>query len=66
MASSTREARVIAAVPCPLCGVPAGTPCRNPVPHQVARGPEDRRAQPVRAHAERRELWREWKATRAA
>jgi hypothetical protein len=61
MASRTRDARVISAVPCPRCGVPAGTPCRNPVPHQAVRGPEDRRQQPIRPHSERRALWVEGK-----
>jgi len=57
MASKTRDARVIAAVACPTCGARAGEPCRNPVPHQTIRGPEDRRAQPVRPHIERRAEW---------
>jgi len=61
MASSTRDARVIAAVPCPRCGAAVGQPCRNPVPHQAARGPVDKRAQPMRTHSERRLEWQEWK-----
>ncbi len=56
-----RDEKVIASVSCPECGVKAGQPCRNPVPHQAHRGPEDHRAQPVRPHAARRALWLEWK-----
>ncbi len=61
MASSTRDQRVVAAVACPRCGAPVGSPCRNPVAHQAARGPEDRRAQPVRVHSERRVVWQDAK-----
>jgi len=57
MASKTRDARVIAAVGCPLCGAVVAEPCRNPIPHQRQRGPEDRRAQPMRPHIERRAEW---------
>lgn len=41
----------------PRCGAAAGAPCRNPVQHDARRGPEDRRAQPVRVHSERRVVW---------
>lgn len=65
MASKTRDDRVIALVPCPRCGARKGEPCKNPVPHQMRRVEhghwhdtlEDRRAQPVRPHSERRALW---------
>ena len=57
MASKTRDARVIAAVACPECGAQIGQPCRNPIPHQTMRGLEDRRAQPLRPHIERRAEW---------
>lgn len=57
MASKTRDDRVIVAVACPRCAAPAGQPCRNPIAHQTARGPQDRRAQPIRPHVERRVAW---------
>jgi hypothetical protein len=67
MASRTRDTRVITTVPCPRCGAHKGQACRNPVPHQTRIWcakhqrwhdcPEDRRAQPVRPHSERRALW---------
>jgi hypothetical protein len=60
MASATREARIIDAVPCPRCKAAIGEYCRNPVPHQAARGPQDRRAQPTRCHTERRTAWQRW------
>lgn len=56
-----RDRKVIAAAGCPRCGAPAGTPCRNPIPHQAHRGTEDRRAQPIRPHSERRVIWSERK-----
>lgn len=61
MASRTRDQRIVAAVPCPLCGAVAGQPCRNPVPHQQQRGPKDRRRQPMRPHTARRVAWVGWK-----
>lgn len=64
MASLSRDIRVIAAVPCPLCKAPAGERCRNPYAHQWQRGPEDRRRQPIRPHNERRAAWIEWKQQR--
>jgi hypothetical protein len=57
MASRTRDERVVAAVPCPRCGARAGEACHNPVPHQTWRGQQDRRAQPLRPHSERRAAW---------
>lgn len=57
MASKHRDEKVIASVPCPECGALAGEPCRNPVPHQRQRGPQDRRAQPMRPHTSRRVAW---------
>lgn len=51
--AAKRDARTLT-VPCPFCGAAAGQPCRNPKPHQDWRGPEDRRDQPKRPHAERR------------
>lgn len=57
MASRTRDARIIAAVPCPVCGAGVGVRCRNPVPHDVNRGPVDRRKQPRSLHKERRAEW---------
>lgn len=61
MASKTRDDRIVAAVACPRCGAAVGEPCRNPVPHQNWRGPEDRRAQPSRPHNERRAEWVRWR-----
>ena len=57
MASKHRDEKIIAAVPCPLCGAGTGERCRNPIPHQQRRGPEDRRPQPARSHNERRLAW---------
>lgn len=57
LASKTRDARVIAAVACPVCKAGPGDGCRNPVPHQPWRGPVDRRPQPVRPHSARRAAW---------
>lgn len=61
MASRTREQRILAAVACPRCGARVGERCRNPIRYQTMRGPEDRRAQPLRCHTERRLLWEERK-----
>lgn len=52
MGSHTRERRVIAAVGCPHCGVPAGSPCRN----QPAGRPM--------VHSPRLAAWRVWKEQR--
>lgn len=52
-----RDARIIVAVACPRCGADVGERCRNPVPHQRRRGPEDRRRQPRCCHTERRRAW---------
>jgi hypothetical protein len=57
LASKTRDERVTAAVACPRCGARRGEPCRNPVPHDAARGPQDYRPQPQRPHQERRRAW---------
>lgn len=57
MASSTRDARVVAAVSCPLCGAGPGERCKNPVAHQAHRGPQNHRSQPMRPHNERRLAW---------
>lgn len=57
MASVTRDERVIGAVACPKCGASVAQRCRNPVPHQTVRGPQDQRNQPVRPHSERRAEW---------
>ena len=62
--SKTRDTRIVAAVRCPRCGAAAGEPCRNPVPHNSSRGPDDRRKQPVAAHNERRMAWIEHKQLR--
>ncbi len=59
MPTDTRQIRIIAAVACPLCGAGAGERCRNPIPHQTHRGPQDRRPQPIRVHAERRRAWQQ-------
>lgn len=61
MASKHREENIVAALACPHCHAQAGERCRNPVSHQTERGPEDRRAQPLRCHAERRAAWEEGK-----
>ena len=61
MASPHRDAKIIAAVPCPECGARMGEPCRNPIAHQPARGPQDRRPQPLRPHNPRRLAWVESK-----
>lgn len=58
----TREPRIIAAVGCPLCGVAAGEPCRNPIP--LPKGMPDNRPQPLYAHKERRQAWVVWKQER--
>jgi len=63
MASRHRAEKIIAVIACPRCGAKIGEPWRNPVPHQSARGPEDRRAQPMRPHNERRLAWVESKRT---
>lgn len=46
----TRDQHVTTSTPCPRCGAPGGTPCRNP-----AGG----RAQPTRPHTERRRAWQQ-------
>jgi hypothetical protein len=62
--SKTLYARIIAAVPCPLCGAAIGERCRNPIAHQQHRGPEDHRAQPLREHLERRRAHQEYRRER--
>lgn len=65
MASRTQDTRVVNSVPYPRCHAGIGERCRNPWAHQQGRGPEDRRAQPERPHAERRQAWEEWKRQQA-
>lgn len=59
--SDRRDAKVVAAVACPKCGAQAGQPCRNPIGHDFARGPQDHRPQPLRPHSDRRAAWSESK-----
>ena len=62
MPTDTREPRIRATVPCPLCGAPLGAPCRaSRYPHDPRHGPEDRRPVLHRAHQERRAAWLAWK-----
>jgi hypothetical protein len=59
--SNSRDVRIVASVPCPVCKAQVGERCRNPYAHQQGRGPEDRRPQPAGPHTERRMAWIEWK-----
>ena len=62
MSQDTREPRIRAAVPCPLCGAPIGQPCRKGIhPHDARRGARDLRPVMLRAHQERRDAWLQWK-----
>ena len=50
-----REARIIAACECPVCGSPAGQKCRDGIAsHDPKRGKEDLRAFLERTHRDRR------------
>lgn len=67
MASDTREPRIRAAVPCPACGAPIGSPCVAGIsPHDPRRGIEDRRPPLKRCHVERREAWQQRRREREA
>jgi hypothetical protein len=67
MASATREPRIRAAVPCPICGAAIGQPCRaGRYPHDPRNGPVDKRPALMRAHDERRQAWQARKRTCAA
>ncbi len=35
--AKSRDRRVVATTPCPLCGVTAGAPCRNPIPESESK-----------------------------
>lgn len=69
MSTDTREPRIRAAVPCPLCGAGINQPCHQVnSPHNTLRGPEDRRPGAVRplgrSHTDRRLAWQEYKRER--
>jgi hypothetical protein len=56
--TDTREPRIRAAVPCPVCGAAIGEACRQGrYPHDARNGAEDRRPLLHRAHQERRAAW---------
>ncbi len=56
--NATREAAILAAVPCAACGAPIGQRCREGVaPHDSRRGIEDLRPFLDRTHSERRAEW---------
>jgi hypothetical protein len=67
MPSDTREQRIRASVPCPICGVGKHQPCRQGrYPHDARNGPVDKRPLLRRAHDERRQEWQAYKRQRAA
>jgi len=66
MPSATREERIRAAVPYPLCGAPIGRPCRaGTAPHDARREATDLRPILDRVHNDRRAAWQQHQAARA-
>jgi hypothetical protein len=53
-----REAAIMAAIPCPVCGAQTNKRCRvGTQPHDAGRGIEDLRPQLAVVHRERRAAW---------